>query len=71
MTHKFRWFSEYPEYSEISVADKAVRDKIVAIIDQYTRDMEGYSYFGSNYGVPKDDYEEIADQIMVEFGIKG
>jgi hypothetical protein len=71
MTHKFRYFSEHPEYSEITAADKAVRDKIVAIIDEYTREMEGYSYFGSNPGVRVDDYEDVADHIMVEFGIKG
>jgi hypothetical protein len=65
-----RWFSEDAEYTEISKEEKAQRDRIVAIIARYTTEMEGYSYFGSNPGVPKDDYEDIADDIMKEFGIK-
>jgi hypothetical protein len=65
-----RWFSEDAEYTEISKEEKAQRDRIVAIIARYTTEMEGYSYFGSNPGVPEDDYEDIADDIMKEFGIK-
>jgi hypothetical protein len=61
-----RWFSEDPECSEISVEDKIIRDRIVAIIDRHTREMEGYSYFGRNPGVAVDDYEDIADDIMKE-----
>ena len=64
-----RWFSEDPEFTQISAEDKAKRDRIVAIINSYTREMEGYSYFGSNPGVPEDDYEDIADDIMREFGV--
>jgi hypothetical protein len=64
-----RWFSEDPEFTQISAEDKAKRDRIIAIIDRYTREMEGYSYYGSNPGVPEYDYEDIADDIMREFGI--
>ena len=64
-----RWYSEYPEYTEISKEAKERRDRIVAIIARYTTEMEGYSYFGSNPGVKEDDYEDIADDIMQEFGI--
>jgi len=66
-----RWFSEDPEYSKITPEEKAIRDKIVAIISTYTTEMEGYSYFGSNPGVREDDYEDIADEIMQAFSIKG
>jgi hypothetical protein len=65
-----RWHSEFSEYSEISTADKVVRDRIISIIARYTREMEGYSYFGSNPGVQEDDYEDVADAIMLELGIK-
>lgn len=66
-----RYFNEDPEYSKVSVAEKATRDRIMAIIARFTTEMEGYSYFGSNPGVPVDDYEDIAEAIMDEFGIKG
>lgn len=64
-----RWFSENPEFTEISLEDKVKRDRIIAIIDSFTSEMEGYSYFSSNPGVSQDDYEDLADAIMQEFEI--
>ena len=64
-----RWFCEDAEFTQISAADKAIRDRIIAIIDRHTRDMEADSYYGSNYGVSQHDYDDIADEIMIEFGI--
>lgn len=64
-----RWYSPVPEYSEISEEDKALRDKIVAIIAKHTVEMEGYSYYGSNPGIKEDDYDDVADDIMIAFGI--
>lgn len=65
-----RWFSEDPEYSEISPAEKAIRDRIVAVMAKHTQEMEGYSYYGSNPGIAEDDYEDIAEELMKEFGLK-
>ena len=65
-----RYFNTDPEYTQISAADKAVRDRIIAIIAGFSREMEGYSYFRSNPGVQEDDYEDVADAIMIEFDIK-
>ena len=64
-----RWYSEHAEFTEISQEDKLKRDRIIAIIAEYTREMEGYSYFGSNTGVAQEDYEDVADDIMKAFGI--
>lgn len=41
-----------------------MRDRIVEIMNRYTTEMEGYSYFGSNPGVPEDCYEDIAEEII-------
>lgn len=64
-----RWFSEDPEFTQISLEDKIKRDRLIEIISRYTTEMEGYSYFGSNPGIKEDDYEDIADVIMKEFDI--
>jgi hypothetical protein len=32
--------------------------------------MENYDYFGTNPGVAQDDYEDVAEGIMQEFGIR-
>lgn len=58
--HKYDW--------EITPEDKARRDAIIKIMSGYTREMEGYSYFGSNPGIPQDDYDEVAGEIMEAMG---
>lgn len=65
-----RFYSEYPEYSQISKEEKELRDKLVDIISRFTQEMEGYSYFGNNPGVPEDDYEDIAEEILLNFTVK-
>lgn len=34
------------------------------------QEMEGYSYYGSNPGIAEEDYEDIAEELMKEFGLK-
>lgn len=65
-----RYFSEYPEYTEISLEEKLLRDKLIAVIERYTQEMENYSYYGSNPGVSKYNFDEIADDILKEFFVK-
>jgi hypothetical protein len=48
-----------------------VKKRIVEILDSYTKEMEGYSYYGSNPGVSHSDYEDIAEDIYKEFDIIG
>jgi hypothetical protein len=45
-----------------------MKDKLITILKEYTKEMEGYSYYGSNMGVSEDDYEEIVDKMLVEVG---
>lgn len=65
-----RFYSEYTEYSQISKEEKELRDKLVDIIARFTQEMENYSYFGSNPGVPEDSYEDIAEEILLNFIVK-
>lgn len=71
MTDKnvMRYFNPDPEFTQISEKDEALRQRIVTIIDRHTKEMEGYSYFGSNPGIARDDYEDVADEIMLELGL--
>lgn len=67
-----RWYSpEAEEFgtAQMTKAEYEMRCRIVKIIAQYTTEMEGYSYFGSNPGVREDDYEDVADDIMKELGV--
>jgi hypothetical protein len=41
-----------------------IKERIIAIIDNYTTEMEGYSYYGSNPCVCRHDYEDIAEDII-------
>lgn len=65
-----RWYSEIPEYSKISLEEKLLRDKIIRIMSGWTKEMEGYSYFGSNPGISEDDYEDVADEILLAFKVE-
>ena len=62
-----KYYSEDPEYSQISLLDKLTRDKLEAILKTFTREMENYSYYGSNPGISEDDYDEVAETLMDEF----
>lgn len=64
-----RWFCEDPERTEISLEEKQIRDRLIAIMSRYTREMENYGYFGSNPGIPEGEYDEVAEDIMKEFGL--
>jgi hypothetical protein len=48
-----------------------IKERIIATIDKYTKDMEGYSYYGLNLGVSRNDYENIAEDILKEFEVIG
>ena len=65
-----RWYCEDTAYTEISKEEKDLRDKIVAILAEYTCEMENYSYYGSNPGIKEDDYEDVAEAIMAYFKLK-
>ena len=62
-----KYYSENPEYSQISPVDKLTRDKIEAILKTFTREMENFSYYGSNPGISENDYDEVAETLMDEF----
>lgn len=64
-----KWYSEDPDYTEISIRDFELRKRIEAIMDKHTREMEGYSYYGSNPGIPEDAYDDVAEDIMTELGL--
>ena len=40
---------------------EAMKPAIIEALKAETREMENYSYFGSNKGVSVDDYEDVAD----------
>lgn len=64
-----KWYSTDTEYSEISDKDYATRRRIEEVLEDNTREMENYSYFGSNPGVPSDSYDDVAEEIMTKLGL--
>jgi hypothetical protein len=53
------------------MTQEEIKERIIAIIDNYTTDMDGGSSLGANFGVRADDYENIAEDILTEFEICG
>ena len=40
---------------------------ILNLFNEYTKEMDQYDYFfGSNPGISEEDYEEIADKILIQ-----
>jgi hypothetical protein len=64
-----KYYSEDPEYTQMSFSEKTIRDKLEKILSEFTREMEGYSYFSSNPGISEDDYEDVAEKIMDVFNM--
>jgi hypothetical protein len=50
---------------------KEIKERIIAIINNYTKEMESVRRCGSNPGVSYDDYENIAKDILEEFEVIG
>lgn len=65
-----RWYSDDPEFTQISLQEKLLRDKIEAVLKKYVTEMECYNYFGSNPGIPEDDLEDVADALLLAFKIE-
>ena len=65
-----RWYSEFEELTQISLQEKLLRDKIEAVMKEYVTEMEHYSYYGSNPGIPEDDLEDVADELLLTFKIE-
>lgn len=64
-----KYYCEDSEYSQINLKDYSLRSRIEAVLAKYTTEMEGYSYFGSNPGIPEDTYDDVAEDIMTELGL--
>lgn len=54
-----------------SIAHTERKLKIIMMIHEHTTEMEGYSYYGSNPGVPVESYEVIAENILNEIDQNG
>jgi hypothetical protein len=65
-----KYYSEFPEWSQMTKEEFEMREKIIAVIKEHTRQV-GYSTWDghSEDGVSEDDYDEVADSIMEAFTI--
>lgn len=64
-----KWFCEDAEYTQISAVDNDLRARIENVMKRYLREMEHYSYYSSNPGIPEDDLEDVAEDIMTELDL--
>jgi hypothetical protein len=64
-----RWYHPDSEHSQISKEEFELREKLIAIMKVFVTEMEGYSYFSSNPGIPENDLDDVADKIMLEFNV--
>lgn len=43
---------------------------VMNVLNDFTREMENYCYYGSNPGISFDDYEDLANALIKKFGEK-
>lgn len=44
--------------------DAGLKATLIALLEGHSTEMEGYSYFGSNPGIPEADFEDVADEFL-------
>lgn len=64
-----KWFSEEKEYTQMTVAEFLMRNRIENILKNNSTDLSNSHWHGSNYGVKEDIFEEVAEDIMTELGL--
>lgn len=64
-----KWYCPDPEYSQMSESEYNIRCKLEKIMEGYSRDMSTSHWYGSANGVPEDNYEDVAEDIMTELNL--
>lgn len=64
-----KWYSEDKEFTQMTIGELLIRNRIENILDTNSRDLSNSHWHGSEYGVPVDMYEDVAEEIMTELGL--
>ena len=69
ITEPFKVFDEGSDFV-MYVANLQKKLELMKVCREFVTEMEGYSYYGSNPGIPEDDIEDMCEKIMSKFFIK-
>ena len=69
ITEKFKVFDEGSDFV-MYVANLQKKLELMKVCREFVTEMEGYSYYGSNPGIPEDEIEDMCEKIMSKFFIK-
>ena len=64
-----KWYSDDPEYTQISERDNALRTRIESVMKKHATDLSTSHWYGSNYGIREDDLDDVAEEIMTELDL--
>lgn len=56
--------------TNLDALKEKMRVGLIKALKNHTKEMEGYSYYGSNPGVSEDDYEDVADEFLDNIVLK-
>lgn len=62
-------FSSKPKSTQISVVDYNTRLVIEEIMHRYLSDLSNSHWHGSAYGIPSEDLDDVAEDIMTKFDL--
>lgn len=55
------------EEAKVAIAAFEKRVEVIEILSTFVTEMENYSYYGSNPGIPVDSLEEVAQKMIEHF----
>lgn len=65
----FEMFDTIHEATDFVIQNEKVCT-VMNVLNDFTREMENYCYYGSNPGISFDDYENLANTLIQKFGEK-
>lgn len=64
-----KYYSDDPEYTQISTVDVNTRSLIEKVLENYCTDLSNSHWHGSSYGVREDNFEDVAEDIMTKLSL--
>lgn len=69
LTEHYKIFDDGPSVV-MYIANLQKKIEVINLCREFVTEMEGYSYYGSNPGIPEDEIEDLVDVLMSKYFLK-
>lgn len=64
------WWMKDGKWQQMTEEESKLFSLLCKMMEAHVTEMEGYSYYGSNPGIPESNIEDIAEEMMVKLTIQ-